>query len=68
MVSMEPGISFTAIFQSAKTTQDGGWRVSFDISEDESAKVAQVACLKGGLLQLAVVPIEAGLKTGPNDE
>lgn len=46
------------IFQGAKTTPDGGWRLTFDVSNDEATKVVQIVSLKDLLLQMAVVPIE----------
>jgi hypothetical protein len=51
------GLTFVAAFHKATTTVDGGWRISFDVSEDEAKTVAQLSVLRGELLQLAVIPI-----------
>lgn len=51
-------ITFQATFSKATTLVDGGWRVSFDLSESSGHKAAQIAALTGSILQIAVVPDE----------
>lgn len=48
-------LSAEAVFQAARTTTDGGWRVSFDLSEDEAKFVTDLNRLKGHLLYLCVM-------------
>lgn len=43
-----------AIFQSARTTVDGGWRVSFDLSEVDGDFITSLAKLKGESLFIVV--------------
>lgn len=50
-------ITFQAIFNQAKTTPDGGWRITLDLSAEEAHKVTQLAVMKDVLLQVAVIPI-----------
>lgn len=52
------GITLQAIFNKATTTADGGWNITFSVSQDEAAQVMQLANMRDDLLQLAVVPIE----------
>jgi hypothetical protein len=47
-----------AIFQSARTTIDGGWRVSFDLSEQESEFISKLPSLKGKELFVVVMERE----------
>ena len=51
------GLSFTAIFNSARTTVDGGWRITFDLSNTDSDKISEIAALQHQLLQIAIIPI-----------
>lgn len=55
---MSEGITFTAHFSKASTLIDGGWRISFDLSEKSGITAAQVAALKGQELEIAVIPFE----------
>jgi len=43
-----------AIFQSARTTIDGGWRITFDLSELDTEFIAALAKLKHENLFLVV--------------
>ena len=54
---MSEGIAFKAIFNKATTTIDKGWRISLDVSMDESVKVNQLAQLSDYVLQVAIIPI-----------
>lgn len=49
------GIAIKAIFSQARTTIDGGWKITFDVSADEAAKVVQISELKDHLLMLGIV-------------
>lgn len=53
----EGAVTFQAIFTKATTTTDGGWNVTFSLSQDEALKVTQLAQLRDMALQVAVVPI-----------
>lgn len=53
------GVTFKAIFSKAQTTPDGGWNLTFSVSDDEAKQVMQVSQLRDTVLQLAVIPIEA---------
>lgn len=55
-MSENVAIACKAIFARAATLVDGGWRVSFDLSEDDAAKVAQMTALRGDVLYLTVIP------------
>jgi hypothetical protein len=56
--SKEIGISLQAIFSKATTTVDGGWVLSFAVSQDEAHTVTQITALREKLLQLAIIPLE----------
>lgn len=47
-------LKFSAILNVARTMIDGGWRVTFDIPENESAKVAVLTQLRDRILTLTV--------------
>jgi len=51
------GISFSCIFNKAQTTIDGGWIISFQVSQDEADQIMKLASLRDALMQLAVIPI-----------
>lgn len=53
---MNEGITFQGIFSKATTTVDGGWNVTFAVSQDEAQAVLQLAQLRDQILQLAVLP------------
>jgi hypothetical protein len=48
-------LSVKAIFQSARTTIDGGWRISFDLGQHESDFVSQLPSIMGKELYLVIV-------------
>jgi hypothetical protein len=52
------GITLKAVLVKAQTTVDGGWRLSFDVGQDEAASVLSLTALRDNLLQLAVLPLE----------
>lgn len=56
----DQGLTFQAIFCKATTLTDGGWRVSFDLSEDAAKEVSILTQLRGSVLQVAVIPIPEG--------
>ena len=51
---MSDEIAVSAIFQSARTTIDGGWRVSFDLDESQSEEITALAKLKNKSLIIVV--------------
>lgn len=56
---MDPqqGITFAAIFGKATTTVDGGWNVTFQVSQDHATQLMQLSTLRDTLLQVAVIPV-----------
>lgn len=54
------GITFSAIFNKAQTTTDGGWRVTFDLDESQSTEVNILSQLRGSVLTIAVIPQPEG--------
>lgn len=48
-------VAVQAIFTKASTTVDGGWRISFDVSESEAKAVTDIAQLKNEALYLVVM-------------
>lgn len=58
---MSEGITFSAIFNKATTTVDGGWLVSFQVSQDKAAQIIQIASMRQSVLQVAVIPIGEAL-------
>lgn len=53
------GITFQAIFQKFTTLIDGGYRVSFDVSENEAKSLFQLSQMRESVLQVAIVPTES---------
>lgn len=51
-------LTFTAILNKVQTTVDGGWRISFDVSQDEAEKMTEITKHRDSALMLAVVPIK----------
>ena len=49
-------LTFTAIFARATTLVDGGWRISFDLSNDEVKAIHVLSELRDQLLNIAIVP------------
>jgi hypothetical protein len=54
---MQDGITFQAIFQKFTTLIDGGYRVTFDVSQNDAQKLFQLSQVRESLLQIAVIPI-----------
>jgi hypothetical protein len=54
---MKP-LALEAIFSKATTTIDGGWRISFDCSEEMSAKIGELSKMRGSALYLVVMDEE----------
>lgn len=51
------GITLQAAFAKATTTVDGGWNITFSVSQDEAQAVLQLSQMRDSLLQLAVIPV-----------
>lgn len=47
-------VSVGAIFNKATTLIDGGWRVSFDLSEQNSQEISEIVSMKNENLFLVV--------------
>lgn len=54
----ESALTFQATFKKAMTGVDGGWVLSLDMSESSGDMIADIARLKGVLLQVAIIPID----------
>jgi hypothetical protein len=54
---MPEGISFQAILKQIRTTTDGGWTVSFDVSANCAQELMDLSKLRDQLLQIAAIPI-----------
>ncbi len=53
----DPGtIAFQAILTKISTTPDGGWRLTLDVSANESQIVLLLAEFRDQILQFAAVP------------
>jgi hypothetical protein len=48
------GIAFRCVFVKATTLVDNGWRLSFDLSEQDAAAVTKIAALRNENLILVV--------------
>lgn len=53
---MKEHVTLQAIFQGARTTIDGGWRLSFDLDASQAELVTQVARMTD-LLRIDVTPV-----------
>lgn len=51
-------ITLSAILQNVRMTVDGGWRITFDVSQSEVAKVMSLSALRDMELGIAIVPKE----------
>lgn len=56
----ELGITFQALIDSGRSCQSGGFKVTLDMDELSLTQFSQLLALKGSLLQVAVLPIDAG--------
>lgn len=63
---MNDGVTFTGIFNKASTTVDGGWTVSFHVSQDEAKSLLELAQMRDILMQVACVPIDRGIDVDLN--
>lgn len=53
---MSTCVSFKAILQKATTLVDGGWRVSFDVAEDDTQAILILSQMRDTDLHVGVVP------------
>lgn len=52
-------VTLQAILAKVQSTTDGGWRLTFDVSDSDTAAVMKVSPLRNDtLLQLAIIPID----------
>ena len=49
------GVTFQAILNKITTTVDGGWRVTFDVSDSDSNAMLDLAKMRETTLQLGIV-------------
>lgn len=52
------GLTFAGVFTKATTTVDGGWNVTFSVSQDEAKNILSLSAMRDTLLQVAVIPVE----------
>lgn len=62
----EKALTFTVTFARATTLIDGGWRISFDVSNSEARALHILSELREHLLQIAVIAVE-GMPETPFD-
>jgi hypothetical protein len=55
-VSEINAITFIAYFHKATTTVDGGWNVTFSVSQDEVERISMLSACRDITLQVACVP------------
>ena len=48
-------ISFTAIFNKANTTVDGGWRLTLDLDQSEYEAIQKIVALRECVLRIVVI-------------
>lgn len=48
-------VSFTAIFNNAKTTTDGGWRLTLDLDQSEYEAIQKIVELRECVLRIVVM-------------
>jgi hypothetical protein len=58
MEEQNQSLTFTATFARAATLVDGGWRISFDVSNEEAKALHILSELREHLLQIAVIAVE----------
>jgi len=46
----------SAVYYSARSMADGGWRVSFELGEWEREKIAELAGMRGEELVMVIMP------------
>lgn len=49
------GVSITATLQSIRTETSGGWRITFDVPDDNSEQVMELSKLRDLVLELGIV-------------
>ena len=49
-------ITFECILNCAKTTVDGGWRISFDVDAKQADAILRLSKLRDCVLAVAIVP------------
>lgn len=62
-MSQDKEIVIKSVFQSARTTVDGAWRISFDAALDESDNIKKIVELSGCSFLLVVLPQKQPSKT-----
>jgi hypothetical protein len=50
------GLKFEVVFVKAQTMIDGGWRITFDLSDNEAKVIPILTELRHQLLQIEIVP------------
>lgn len=55
----QEGITFQCLVKKVQTMEDGGWRVTLDVPEDEAPQILQLAqFVNNHVLQVGIVPVE----------
>ena len=49
-------IHFKAVFAKSSTTVDGGWNITFSVSQSDSAQVIKLSDIRNDLLDIFVLP------------
>ena len=50
------GITFNAQFKALRSLIDGGWSVSFDVSQDEAQNLLELSKYRDRILSIAIIP------------
>lgn len=58
IMKSEKAVTFSAVFYKATTTVDGGWTVSFHVSQSEAENIMKLSKLRDTLVQVACVPVD----------
>lgn len=49
------GITFQAIFSGARTTLDGGWKITLDVDQSQTKEMLQLIQMRDQLLQIGAI-------------
>lgn len=52
------GLVIQGVLTKVTTTVDGGWRISFDLGEDQTLATTQLSLLRDQLLNIVIVQLE----------
>lgn len=62
------GITFSSVLNKITTTIDGGWRITFDVSDSESENMTDLAMMRNRRLQIGIVDLNSPENSSGNRE